>query len=267
MRIHEVLRDLKAKGKKALMAHFYFGDPTEDFSIALAKALEDTEADLLEIGIPFSDPIADGPTFISACERALRAWTTPRSCLNGIKKLRSIGIASPIVLTTYYNIPFIYGIEKFLRDAKEAGASGLIIPDLPVEEATELRAAAEEVGIDLILLIAPTTSDERMKKILKASTGFVYVVNVEGVTGKREVLPPSTLQLIQRVKEISDKPIMAGFGISSPEQVRALISAGADGVIVGSAIAEIYSKNINAPESTLPEIASFMKRMKAACGE
>ncbi|MFN4133407.1 MAG: tryptophan synthase subunit alpha [Candidatus Hadarchaeales archaeon] len=263
MEISDVFRGVG--GRAALMAHLYFGDPTEKFSILLAKALEESGADILEIGMPFSDPIADGPMFISACERALKAGVTPRRYFQGIRRLREEGVDVPIVVTTYYNIPFSYGVEKFVRDAKEAGAQGLIVPDLPVEEAGDVVGVAGDAGVDVIFLVAPTTSEERMKKIVQASSGFVYVVNVEGVTGGREVLPPSTVELIKRVKGMSEKPVMAGFGISREEQVRALVSAGADGVIIGSAIAEIYARKLEEPESTIPGIKEFMGKMRGAC--
>ncbi|MEM2192457.1 MAG: tryptophan synthase subunit alpha, partial [Candidatus Hadarchaeales archaeon] len=230
MEISDVFRNLRGEGRAAIMAHLYFGDPSQEFSISLAKTLEESGADILEIGIPFSDPIADGPTFISACERALKAGITPRRCLDGIKKLREIGVEAPIVVTTYYNVPFTYGVGKFVRDIKDAGAQGIIVPDLPVEEAGEMMREAKDSGVDMIFLVAPTTSEDRMRKIVQSSSGFVYVVNVEGVTGGRDVLPASTVELIKRVKGISEKPVMAGFGISRDEQVRALVSAGADGV-------------------------------------
>jgi tryptophan synthase alpha chain len=267
MEIERKFRELKEKGEGAYMPHVYYGDPNEEFSLELIKTLVDNGADLIEFGIPFSDPIADGPTFIGACERALEGGTTPASCIEGLRRLRGIGVEVPIILTTYYNIPYVMGIENFTRRVREAGAQGLIIPDLPVEESAELLEVAKASDLRVIFQVAPTTSDERLKKIIEAASGFLYVINVEGVTGARESLLRSTLELVRRVRRSTDVPLMAGFGISKGEHAKAMVSEGADGVITGSAITKIYAKNLKSPEEALPEIAEFAREIKRACIE
>ncbi len=267
MEIEEKFRQLKSRGEGAYMPHVYYGDPNEEFSIELIKTLVENGADMLEFGVPFSDPIADGPTFIAACERALRGGMTPTRCIEGVRKLRKAGVDVPIILTTYYNIPYVMGLEKFTKTVKEAGVQGLIIPDLPIEESDELLRFAEKSNIRVIFQVAPTTSDERLEKIVSAASGFLYVVNVEGVTGARESLLESTVNLLKKVRARTDVPLMAGFGISKGEHAAAMVSNGADGVITGSAVAKIYSKNLKSPEKTLQEIAKFAAEMKQACKE
>lgn len=259
--------ELSEKGEGAYMPHIYYGDPNEEFSLELIKTLVGNGADLIEFGIPFSDPIADGTTFIAACERALKNGMTPIRRMEGVKKMRRMGVEVPIVLTTYYNIPYTMGIEIFARAVKEAGVQGLIIPDLPVEEATEFLEAAKAFDLKIIFQVAPTTSDERLKKIVKVASGFLYVINVEGVTGTRKSVLQSSLDLVKRVRDRTNLPLMAGFGISNKEHALAMFSAGVDGVITGSAIAEIYAKDLHSPEKSLAEIAKFSREMKQACVE
>lgn len=267
MRIEEKFQELKRKGQGAYMPHVYFGDPNEEFSMALVKTLAENGADFIELGIPFSDPIADGPTFISACERALKGGATPAKCLKGVKKLKEEGVEVPVILTTYYNIPYAAGIENFMKHAKDVGVKGLIVPDLPVEESAELLEAAKTNDIRVIFQVAPTTSVERLGKIIGAASGFLYVINVEGVTGARESLLQSTVELVNKVRLCVDLPLMAGFGISKKEHALAMVSEGADGVVTGSAVAKIYSENLEHPEETLPEVARFAREMKQACAE
>lgn len=265
MEIEEKFAELRKKGEAAFMPHVYFGDPSENFSFKLIRTLVENGADLLEFGIPFSDPIADGPTFISSCERALSAGVTPSRCLQAIKKLRNEGIEIPILVTTYYNIVYAFGVEKFCSEVKRAGGQGLIIPDLPVEEAEEILSASRNHNLEVIFQVAPTTSNKRLEKIISAASGFLYIINIEGVTGAREELQKSTLDLIKRVRARTTLPLMAGFGISKPEHITALINSGVDGVVVGSAIAEIYGRKLESPESTLPQISKFISSLKRAC--
>jgi tryptophan synthase alpha chain len=267
MEIDQKFLELKEKGEGAYMPHIYYGDPNEEFSLELVKTLVSNGADLIEFGIPFSDPIADGTTFIEACERALKTRMTPIQRIEGVRKLRRIGVEVPIVLTTYYNIPYTIGLQIFAKQVKEAGVQGLIIPDLPVEEATEFLEATKEFDLKMIFLVAPTTDDARLRKIVEIASGFLYVINVEGVTGTRESVVQSTLDLIKRVRDCTDLPLMAGFGISRKEHALAMLSAGVDGIITGSAITEIYSKNLHSPEMSLPDIAKFAGEMKQACVE
>lgn len=267
MEIEQKFRELRKRGEAAYMPHVYYGDPNEEFSLELINTLVESGADMLEFGIPFSDPIADGPTFIAACGRALKGGVTPTKCIEGVKKLRGAGIEVPIILTTYFNIPYVMGIGVFMKKVKEAGVQGLIIPDLPIEESGEFLELAKSSGLSVIFQVAPTTSDERSKKIIGAASGFLYVINVEGVTGTRESFLQSTLKLIEKVRKQTDVPLMAGFGISKKEHALRMVSKGADGVITGSAIAKIYAKNLESPESSLPKIAEFVKEMKEACAE
>ncbi|MDP6627618.1 MAG: tryptophan synthase subunit alpha [Methanopyri archaeon] len=261
------LSELFAKDKAAYMAHVYYGDPSEDFSQKEIKALCDGGVSIIELGIPFSDPTADGPVFQRACERALKAGMTPVKAIESIGKLREGGIAQPIVVTSYYNIIFHMGVGTFVKRIKDAGACALIVPDVPIEEADELLEAGQEHGIDIIFLVAPTTPDARLKKILACARGFVYVVSVAGVTGARESLQDATLMLIERVRAHSDIPLLVGFGISKQEQARSAVAAGADGVITGSAIGSIYEQHLDDPDTSLDKISEFARSIRAGIDE
>jgi len=265
MRIEEKFEELRDRGEGAYMPHIYYGDPTPEFSRREIETLADNGADLVEFGIPFSDPTADGPTFQEACERALENGVTPEMCLRGIENLRGEGLEIPIVVTSYYNTLYTYGPNRFLERLSEIGAQGIIVPNLPLEEAGPLMNSAEESGIDIILQVTPNTSRERMEKIAKSSSGFLYVVNVEGVTGARETVPKSTMELIKSAKEIAGVPLMTGFGVSKGRHAKALVSAGTDGVITGSALGRIYGGNLSHPEEKLEEIREFANRIKKAC--
>lgn len=247
------------------MAHVYYGDPSEEFSLRLIKTLAENGADIMEFGIPFSDPIADGATFQAACERALKGGVTPAKCIEGIRKLRAESLNVPIVVTTYFNIPYVMGFERFLDKVKEAGAQGILVPDLPTEEAGSFSKLAAKAGLYLILQVAPTTANERLKKILACVSGFVYLISVEGVTGAKLKSQSSMLSLIRTIKQLSSVPIMVGFGISKREHAEVIVSAGADGVIVGSAYTRIYSENLEDPFQKLPEIAKLAREIKLGC--
>ena len=265
MKIEEKFEQLKEKGEGAYMPHIYYGDPNPEFSRKEIKKLAENGADLIEFGIPFSDPTADGATFQEACERALKNGVTPEDCLQGIEMLRSEGLEIPIIITTYYNIIYSYGQKDFLERLSEVGAQGVIVPNIPLEEAAPLKEAADELGIDIILQVTPNTSEKRLEKIAKFSSGFLYVVNMEGVTGAREAVPKSTVDLMDSVRKSAEISLMAGFGVSKESHAKALTSAGADGVITGSALGNIYEKNLSNPEDTLEEIGDFASRMKNAC--
>ena len=267
MNLEDKFRELEAKGEGAHMPHVYYGDPHEEFSLKLIETLVENGADILEFGIPFSDPTADGPTFQAVCERALENGMTPSRCIEGMRKLRARGIDKPIVVTTYYNIPYVMGVGKFLDKIKEAGAQAIIVPNVPVEEADVLLAEGKRSKIHPIFLIAPTTTEDRLKKIADIASGFLYVVGVEGVTGVRESLGGSTLKLVKRVRRHTDMPLLAGFGISNRQQASAVVAAGADGAIAGSAYARVYERNIETPEATLPQIAKLVCEIKQGCIE
>ncbi|UCE57871.1 MAG: tryptophan synthase subunit alpha [Candidatus Bathyarchaeota archaeon] len=267
MDLEEKFQELRERKEGAHMPHVYYGDPNEEFSLKLVRKLAENGADLLEFGIPFSDPTADGPTFQAACERALKNNMTPVRCIEGIRKLRRNGLKIPLVVTTYYNIPYVTGISAFLSEIRKAGAQAIIVPDVPIEEASILLDEGKKSGVHIILQVAPTTTEERIKKIADVSSGFLYVMGVEGVTGTRESLIDSTLKLVSRVRKYTDLPALAGFGISKREHAAAVVSAGADGAIAGSAYAEIYEKNLDKPEETLPKIGQLAEQIKQGCVE
>jgi tryptophan synthase alpha chain len=265
MDLEEKFQELRRRKEGIHMAHVYYGDPSEEFSIKLMETLAENGADIIEFGIPFSDPIADGATFQAACERALKAGVTPAKCLGGIKLLRSRGLEAPIVVTTYFNIPYIMGFEKFLNRVRVAGAQAVLIPDLPVEEAEPFMKMAGERKLHMILQVTPTTSPERLKRIVAEASGFIYLIGLEGVTGSKLKSQKATFKLIGRVKENTDKPILVGFGVSKGEHAKALVVAGADGVVVGSAYARIYAENLEDPFKKLPEIAKLAREIKLGC--
>ena len=267
MKLENKFRELQTKGEGAHMPHVYYGDPHEEFSLRLLETLAENGADILEFGIPFSDPTADGPTFQAVCERALEKGMTPNRCIEGIRKLRARGIENPIVVTTYYNIPYVKGVGNFLKEIREAGAQAIIVPNVPVEESDVLLAEGKKSGIHPIFQIALTTTNERLKKIADIASGFLYVIGVEGVTGVRENLGDSTLKLVKRVRRHTDMPLLAGFGISTRKQAAAVVSAGADGAIAGSVYARVYEKRLEKPEETLPEIAQLVGQIKQGCIE
>jgi len=263
--LREKFEELKGRNEGAYMAHVYYGDPNEEFSKKLIKTLAENGVDMLELGIPFTDPTADGSTFQAACERALRGGMTPRRCIEGIANLRRLGVNMPIIVTTYYNIPYSIGLERFIHEIKAAGAQAILIPDLSLEESDEIVKLGRAAGVDVIFLIAPTTSSARMSKILEVASGFLYVMNVEGVTGARHELTNATAELIRRARASTDMPLITGFGISKGEHVASNISSGADGIVTGSAIANIYARNLERADDALPEIGKFAQEIKAAC--
>ncbi len=267
MDLEEKFLLLRKRREGAHMPHVYYGDPNEEFSLKLIQTLVENGADLIEFGIPFSDPTADGPTFQAACERALKNCITPAKCIQGLKKLRRRGLEIPLIVTTYYNIPYVAGIGTFLSEIRDAGAQAIIVPDLPVEEASVLLDKGKKNGVHIILQIAPTTTESRLKKIADAASGFLYIIGVEGVTGARRSLTDSTLKLVDKAKRHTDVPLLAGFGISKREHAAAVVSAGADGAIVGSAYAEIYEKNLKKTEETLPDISRLAREIKRGCIE
>lgn len=264
--LEEVFAGLKARDEAAYIAHIYAGDPNMEFTIKLAETLCRNGADILEFGIPFSDPIADGPVLQRACERALANGATPAAAIEAIRELRRRGIRVPIAVTTYYNIAYRMGVERFMERIRDAGAQAAIVPDVPLEEARPLMSAGRKYGIRVIFLAAPTTTDERLARMAAVAGGFIYIVSVSGVTGVRESVADATLELIQRVKKVSRVPVVAGFGVSKQEHARTMLRAGADGVITGSALAKIYERYIEGngvrEGEALAEVARFARETK-----
>lgn len=267
MTIEEKFQELREAGEGAYMPHIYYGDPSSEFSLKQIESLVEEGADMIEFGIPFSDPTADGPVFQGACERALENGITPERCIRGIEELRRRGVEVPIVVTTYYNIPYVYGIEDFLGKLEDIEVKGIIVPNLPVEEAEGFLEASKKRDMNLIFQITPNTVMERMERIVESASGFIYIVNFEGVTGVRGAVTDSTMDLIGRVKSLTELPLMTGFGVSEKEHAASLVSAGADGVITGSALGEIYTRNLENPEDTLSDIGNFAREIKQGCKE
>jgi tryptophan synthase alpha chain len=216
----------------ALMPYLMGGYPDLETSCASIEAAIDAGADLIELGVPFSDPLADGPVIHAAGTAALRAGVTPADVL---EVCRSVSDRVPIVLMVYANIVLVDGADSFARRAAEAGAAGLIVPDVPQEEAATIRAACDAAGIALVPLVAPSSTAERIAEIGREARGFVYAVSLAGTTGERDALPPQLPELVERVRAASRVPVAVGFGISKPEQAAA-VGALADGVIVGSRV-------------------------------
>jgi len=261
-RIEETFARLKAEGRPGLVAFLTVGYPDVQSTLALVPALIEGGAAIIELGVPFSDPLAEGPTIQAASLRALQQGVTPHVCLDVVRQLRANGVSVPLVLMGYYNPVLAYGIEDFCRDAADAGADGLIVVDLPPEESGPLHAASVLNGLRLIYLLAPTSTDERIRLVAERSRGFVYCVSLTGVTGARRALPPQLAVFLDRVRSKVSRPIAVGFGISTPEQVRELVNQ-ADGVIIGSAL--LQRVDPKAPlEDELKSVESFLRSLKEA---
>ena len=263
--IAKVFQKLKVQSDGALIGYVTGGDPEPRFTPAMAEALVKGGVDILELGIPFSDPIADGPTIQAASVRALQAGTTPKVVLGMAGEIkRKHGV--PVVILTYYNPVFRMGLENFFRLASNCGVDGVVVPDLPVEEARAYREAARTCGVDTIFLAAPSTSMERLRKIVGCTSGFLYLVSHFGVTGAREALEDSTVQLIKRVLPYTAGrvPLAVGFGVSKPEHAKRIMGAGADGVIVGSAFVSIIQRHQCDVNRMLDELEGAACKLKNA---
>lgn len=234
-RIDAKFAELKAAGKKAFVAYVMAGDPDLETSIEIVKGLPEAGVDIIELGLPFTDPMADGSTIQLAGQRALDGGMTLNKTLDVARALRETDQTTPIVLMGYYNPIYSHGVDKFLVDAKEAGIDGLIIVDLPPEEDSELCIPAQAAGINFIRLATPTTDDKRLPKVLQNTSGFVYYVSVTGITGAAAAVAGEVGPEVARIKAKTDLPIIVGFGIRTPEASRD-IAAIADGAVVGSAI-------------------------------
>jgi len=253
----------KGCGRTAFIGYLVAGDPTPDESVIIARHLLACGVDILEIGIPFSDPVADGPTLQKANERALCAGATPETAFAMSRTLRH-GSDAPLVLMTYANIVYHRGIDRFYAEAQSAGIDGILIVDMPLEEAEPALNAACREDIDQIFLIAPTTSPARIARIAAAAAGYVYVVSTPGVTGVRGQLLKGVPGTLDTIRQYTSIPLAVGFGISTPAQVHALCAAGADGVIIGSAFADIIERRQTEPEKLYEEIRHFTKTIRAA---
>jgi tryptophan synthase alpha chain len=257
MALPEVFRKAAAEGRAALIIYVTAGDPSLAATVEIAEALAAAGADVVELGIPYSDPLADGPIIQAAGQRALRAGTTVAGVLEAARQIKE-RTGLPLVVMTCYNPILQYGPEKFAARAAEVGISGVLISDLPPEEAEEWGAIAAGEGLETIFLVAPTTAPERMALACGLSTGFVYVVSRPGTTGVREDLPPDLAGLVARLRELTDRPLAVGFGLSTPEQI-AVVARQADGAIVGSAVVRMIGE-----QAEREAVREFVSRLAEA---
>ena len=239
------------------------GDPDLSSTRAALLSLQAAGADLIELGIPYSDPLADGPVIQAAASRALGSGTTPGRVLEMLTGLKG-ELQIPVILFTYSNPLLNRGMEAFCRDAAAAGAAGLVVPDLPLEEAEKLSAIASDHGLDLVLLVAPTTPADRMGRIAAASRGFTYLVSVTGVTGVRTNLESRVADLVQQLKAMGPTPVAVGFGISGPEQARQVRDWGADGAIVGSALVKVMAQAYSQQGDIAAAAGQFCTQLRSA---
>ena len=260
-RLDATFTALRARHERALVAYFTAGDPSLALTRKLVGEAARRGADVIELGIPFSDPLADGPVIQRATQRALAAGVTLPRVLELVREMRG-EVSAPLVFLTYYNPILAFGLKAFCQTSVEAGIDGVIVADLPPEESGPLRAEAMAAGLDLVHLVAPTSTPERMRKIARASEGFVYMVSLTGVTGERTALATEELaQQLRALRAITTKPVCVGFGIGTPEQA-ALVGQLADGVVVGSAIVRLVERHASSAE-LLNRVGDFIAGLKA----
>jgi len=261
-RINAKFKELEKRKQKALIGYVCAGDPDFETSLQIAETLVKSGVDILELGLPFSDPIADGPVIQKAGQRALKAGMNTDVFFRLAGKIRSKH-KTPLACMTYYNLVLHRGLGRFTLDCRKVDIDALIIPELPVEESAPLLKACRKNDINLIMFVAPTTTEERMKRILKQANGFVYVVSVRGITGVRKKLSNEVEPLIRRIRRINKNiPLAVGFGISNPEQVKSAIKAGADAAIVGSAFIKIIEENLKDKRLMISKLMEFTSEMK-----
>ena len=259
-RIAGTFAELKRNGNKALVTFITAGDPDLAVTEELIPLLAENGADIIELGVPFSDPMADGPTIQLSSERALAAGTTLSKILATVKSVRS-RTQVPIVLMGYFNPIFSYGLERFAADAAAAGVDGVLLVDLPPEEADEFKTCADRHGVDLISLLTPTSDEARIRTVVSRARGFIYYVSVTGVTGVRSGIEASVAGKVNIIKERSTVPVAVGFGIATPEQAGE-VAAAADGVVVGSAIVKLFEQHRG--EALKAALAAFVASLKEA---
>ncbi|RFP53663.1 MAG: tryptophan synthase subunit alpha [Limnothrix sp. CACIAM 69d] len=259
--VSERFATLRQAGRCALIPFITAGDPNLATTEAALRRLDRAGADLIELGVPYSDPLADGPTIQAAATRALANGTRLDDVLALVQRV-SPELSAPIVLFTYYNPILNRGIEQFIQDVKAAGAAGLVVPDLPLEEADGLLKPAAAAGLEVTLLVAPTSSKDRIEAIAQQSQGFIYLVSVTGVTGMRSEMHGRVSEILAAMRQVTDKPIGVGFGISSPEQAVQVRTWGADAAIVGSAFVKRLADGT--PEEGLAAVEAFCRDLRAA---
>jgi len=267
-KVKSLFEGLSKKGEKALICYIVGGYPDLETSKEIIKTLIDSGADIIEIGIPFSDPMADGPVIQSALIKALAKGTTPLVCFNIVKELRKTYNNTPFLFMTYSNIVFSNNLNNFLKAAKKNNIDGFIIPDLNVEDSHDYINITKKLGLATIFLSAPNTSKKRLVEIASASTGFVYMVSVFGTTGSRTKFEKYTFEAISAAREIVNRykiPLAVGFGISSPAEGKKILKSGADGIIVGSSLMKIIMENEKDKDKMLLLLSNFTKDLKKTC--
>ena len=264
-RLEAVFAANRAAGRKALAPFVTAGDPDAATTVAVLEAIAKAGASFCELGVPYSDPIADGPVIQASYTRALGKGLTLADMFDAAKQA-SARVSMPILAMASYSLIFRRGIDRFVADAVAAGLAGFVVPDLPIEESDDLDTACRRAGLALVRLVTPTTPPDRAEAIAKKSTGFLYCVSVAGVTGARTELPPGLVDRVKWLKTKTDVPILVGFGISSPEQVKAVAEV-ADGVIVGSALVRRITEAADQPRETmLADVSHYVADLAAACG-
>lgn len=258
-RIESLFERLRADGRKALITFVTAGDPDLATSKKIVRELESAGADLIELGIPFSDPMADGPTIQASSERALKKDVHIDEVLGLVREIRK-GSEIPIVLFGYYNPVFSYGLKRFAQEIRAAGADGVLIVDLPAEEADELKAELDRNSVDLIFLLTPTSDDNRMRLVASKASGFIYFVSVTGVTGARKSVSADIPAYVRRLRKFTKLPIGVGFGISTPKQAREVCKS-ADAAVVGSAIVNIIA-GMKGSKKRMGELGAFVSGLK-----
>lgn len=244
-RISRRFAALKEEGRSGLVTFLTAGDPDPDTALEIIKGLPAAGADLIELGVPFSDPMADGPAIQASSLRAIKAGMSLSKVLGNVRSFRECDDDTPIILMGYYNPIYIYGVERFLTDAKAAGVDGFIVVDLPPEEESEFCLPTTEAGLNFIYLTAPTTSDQRLPRVLENSSGFVYFVSIAGITGTRSANVIDVVGHLDRIRKMTDLPVAVGFGIKNADQA-AEIAQVADAVVVGSALVSVITENLDA---------------------
>jgi len=255
-RISDRFARLRARGRKAFVGFVTAGDPSLDRTVEIAQAMDEAGVDVLELGVPFSDPLADGPVIQRSSERALRKGTRLGDVLDAVRRIRA-RCDVPVLLFSYFNPLLRHGLDALARDAAQAGADGVLVTDLPPEEAEGWLATARGAGLDTVFMAAPTSPEPRLRRVAEASRGFVYAVSRTGVTGERDVISEDAAPLVRRLKALTEEPIVLGFGLSRPEQVRAAADV-ADGVVVGSALVRFLEEH---PQG---DVAGHVRWLKSA---
>ena len=266
--VTRTFNNLKQKNEKALIGYIVGGYPTFESSKKIIEQLIISGVDIIEIGVPFSDPMADGPMIQDAFVKALNSGVTPKDCLNLVKSIREKHKETPLLLMTYSNILYSNGLEKFLIQSKNCDIDGFIVPDLNFEEADDYLNITTKLGLSTVFLTSPNTSIQRLRRIASLSTGFVYMVSVFGITGSRNKFEKYTFDSISRSKGIVSscgKHLAVGFGISTPKDGQRMIESGADGIIVGSSLVNIITKNEHDQSKMLSELDIFVKELKTIC--